>query len=125
MEEEDQIIDVHINLPQSFQTASYAVPTLLALITVCWDREALEGTASVGDLNAMGILSFGERLRPNFLQSLRSHGLRKVILPRGPALELVRQGGGFGDRWTLRNGVVVEGAEGVLDLIRCAYLDDF
>ena len=122
MGNQDQPVDILVHIPQPLPSSAYAVPALLALITAVWDREPVRRTVSLGELNSLGSLSFNERLRPNFLSALRGHGMRKVIVPRGQAMELVREGGGMGDRWTLTDGVVVQGAESVMELVRAAFL---
>lgn len=118
-------VDVHVHLPHSLASAAYALPAFLALVEVSWQcRGSLDGIASLGELDGMGGVSLHERLRPSFVQSLGEHGLKKVILPRGPACELVRQAGGVGDRWVVGNGVLVQGVGSIMDAVRCCFLGD-
>lgn len=77
---------------------------------------------SVGEVNMLGRLEYKEMLRPSFVSALRAHRMRKVIIPRLHAMELVRAMGGVGDRWAGCGGVIVQGAEGLFDLVRHAFL---
>jgi len=123
-------IDIHVHLPHCLPSAAagaYALPAFLALLAACWPglRDSLDGIGGVGELNCVGALSLHScRLPPSFVSSLPSSGVRKVILPRAQACELVRRGEGVGDRWVLGNGVLVVGAEGILDAVRCCFLGD-
>ncbi len=120
-------VDIHLHLPQALPSPAYALPALLALVAVAWPgaRESLDGIASLGEVNALGALGLHARLRPTFVAALNECGVRKMVLPRGPALELVREeGGGVGDRWLLQSGVMVQGVERVLDVVRACFLGD-
>jgi hypothetical protein len=123
-------VDIHVHLPHCLPSAAggaYALPAFLALLAACWPdlRDSLDGIGSLGELNVMGALSLHScRLPPSFVSSLPSSGVRKVILPRAQACELVRREGGVGDRWVLGNSVLVVGAEGILDAVRCCFLGD-
>jgi hypothetical protein len=117
-------VDILLHLPQACASMGYGAPMLLALTAVVWnlDPAALRHTASVGEVNALGCLSSHERTRPTFLQALREHGMRRAVLPRGQALEVIREGGGVGDCWTLPGGVVVYGVESAMDLVRAVFM---
>lgn len=116
--------DIHLHFPEALPSGAYALPILLALVAVAWGGESLDRIASLGDIDGLGRLSLHDHIRPTFIAALRDSGVTKILLPRAQALEIVRQEGGIGDRWVLRNGVLVHGIEGLLDAIRCCFLGD-
>lgn len=116
-------VDIHVHVPQALHSAAYAVPALLSLVTVVWGmKDPTSQTVSLGELNMLGRMEFKETLRPSFVSAVRLHRMRKVIIPRTHALKLVSELGGVGDRAVACGGVVVQGAEGLLDLVRHAFL---
>jgi len=121
-------IDILVYIPQCLPSAAvgaYALPAFLALVAACWPglRGSLDGTGSLGELNGMGTMSLHScRLPPSFVSSLPSSVIRKMVMPRAQACELVRSGGGVGDKWLLGNGVLVVGTESILDAIQCFFL---